>query len=39
MLAILDAFQVKDAYWYHQATTFQFGFMLHIVVVKIKKLN
>ena len=42
MPTILDAFQVEDAYWYHQAITFQFEFMLHIVmdvVVEINKLN
>ena len=42
MPTILDAFQVEDAYWYHQATTFQFQFILHLVVdvlAELDKLN
>ena len=39
MQAIMDSFQVEDAYWCHQATTFQFHFMLHLVVDMFVELN
>jgi hypothetical protein len=35
----IGCFQSKGAYWYHQATKFQFEFMLHIVVDVVIELN
>ena len=37
MPTILDAFQLEEAYWHHQTTTYQLQFMLHLVVDVLTK--